>query len=349
MAFMKIFPAIDIKDGKCVRLLRGDYNTVHRVADSPVSAALGFKRDGAQWLHMVDLDGAKDKKPVNRDIFLEVAKETGLKIEVGGGIRDMSVVDDYLSGGIERVILGSAAINDPEFVKAAVEKYGERIAVGIDARDGMVAAEGWIDTSSVNYLDLAREMEKIGVKTIIFTDISRDGTLTGPNLRQLAAINSAVGCNIIASGGVSGIDDIKNLRDAMLYGAICGKALYSGNLDLKQAISEAQARPDLSRFFRKSELIPAVIQQEGTGEVLMLAYMNEESLHRTLETGYTWFYSRSRNELWNKGANSGHVQRVVSIRSDCDDDTLLISVEQTGAACHTGSHSCFFGRIKMYD
>ena len=347
MQKMIIFPAIDIKDGNCVRLVKGDYSTAHKVAENPLQTARSFEAAGAKWIHMVDLDGAKDAALVNKDIFISVARETGLNVEVGGGIRSMEAVDYYLSNGIARVILGSAAVKNPDFTREAVAKYGDRIAIGIDAKNGMVAAEGWLDTSNVYFTDLAVEMEKIGVKTIIFTDISRDGTLTGPNLQQLAEINSAVSCDIVASGGISGIDDIIALRDSGLYGAIAGKALYTGDLNLANAIAEADKPRDLSRYFAKSELIPAIIQEASTGEVLMLAYMNEESLRLTLETGRTWFWSRSRGELWNKGATSGHYQKIVSVSGDCDDDTLLIRVEQTGAACHTGNHSCFFQPVSF--
>ena len=265
---MKIFPAIDIKDGQCVRLVKGDYATAHKVAEDPLTTARSFEAAGAEWIHMVDLDGAKDAALVNKDIFVTVARETGLKVEVGGGIRTMEAVDWYLQNGISRVILGSAAIKNPTFAKEAVAKYGEKIAIGIDARDGMVAAEGWLDTSNVHFVDLAKEMEKIGVKTIIFTDISRDGTLTGPNLDQLRQINAAVSCDIIASGGVSGIADIVALRDEGLYGAIAGKAIYTGDLDVAEAIAEGTKLRDLSRYFAKSELIPAIVQEASTGEVL---------------------------------------------------------------------------------
>lgn len=342
---MIIFPAIDIKDGNCVRLVKGEYSTAHKVAEDPLETARSFEVAGAEWIHMVDLDGAKDAALVNKDIFIRVAKETGLKVEVGGGIRSMEAVDYYLQSGISRVILGSAAVKNPAFAQEAVAKYGEKIAIGIDARNGMVAAEGWLDTSDVYFTDLAVEMEKIGVKTIIFTDISRDGTLSGPNLSQLIELSGAVSCDIVASGGVSGIEDIIALRDAGLYGAIAGKAIYTGALDVAEAIAEGDKPRDLSRYFAKSELIPAIVQEASTGEVLMLAYMNEQSLRLTLETGRTWFWSRSRNALWNKGETSGHYQKIISISGDCDDDTILIRVEQTGAACHTGNHSCFFQPI----
>ncbi len=234
---LTILPAIDIKDGNCVRLLKGDFATVEKVAEDPLLTAAGFENSGAEWLHMVDLDGAKDAVPRNRDIFLKVAQNTGLKVEVGGGIRTMETVDYYLSNGIERVILGSAAVKNPAFVKEAVKKYGERIAVGIDAKNGKVAAEGWLDDGDVDYISLAKEMEKIGVRYLIFTDISKDGTLSGPNLEQLAAINDAVSCQIIASGGICNIEDIRALKKLGVYGAICGKSLYKGTLELSEAIA----------------------------------------------------------------------------------------------------------------
>lgn len=236
---MIILPAIDIKGGICVRLYKGDYQTAEKVAEDPVETAKAFEAAGAKWLHMVDLDGAKDAARVNREIFLQVAADTGLQVQVGGGIRSMEAVDDYLSNGINRVILGSAAVKDPAFVKEAVEKYGPRIVVGIDAKEEMVACEGWLDVGEVHYLTLAKEMEKIGVKTIVYTDISRDGTLSGPNLTQLCAINEAVSCDIIASGGIRELSDIKALREKGLYGAICGKSLYQGTLSLSEALAAA--------------------------------------------------------------------------------------------------------------
>lgn len=345
---MLIFPAIDIQGGQCVRLVKGDFGTAHRVAEDPLATARAFRAAGAQWIHMVDLDGAREGRRVNAAIFEQVAAHSGLLVELGGGIRDMDTLTAYLERGIRRCILGSAALKDPAFVREAVRNYGDRIAVGIDAKEGLVAAEGWLQTSEVTYLELARRMEDAGVRTLIFTDIARDGTLQGPNLDQLTALGSAVSCSVIASGGMRDLRDVAACRAAGMYGAICGKSLYSGTLDLAAAI-EAAATPadalELDRFFVKSPLIPAVVQEAGTGEVLMLAYMNRMSLQRTIETGTTWFWSRSRRTYWNKGATSGHVQRVVSITGDCDDDTLLLKVEQTGAACHTGAHSCFFNHV----
>ena len=238
---MIILPAIDLKDGNCVRLQKGDYTTAHKVAEDPVQTALSFQKAGAQWQHMVDLDGAKDAVPKNQGVILEVCRKSGLQVEIGGGIRSMETVFTYLEGGVARVILGSAALKNPDFVREAVKACGEKIAVGIDARGGKVAAEGWLDTSSVDYIELAGRMEDIGVRTIIFTDIAKDGMLSGPNLEQLEALNRSVSCNIVASGGVSSLSDLSALRALGLYGAICGKALYTGDLDLQEALRAAQS------------------------------------------------------------------------------------------------------------
>lgn len=233
---MFILPAIDIKDGNCVRLFKGDYATVEKVAESPYIAAQQFADAGVKWMHMVDLDGAKDAKLVNADLIADVAKSSGLSVEVGGGIRDMNAVEYYLSRGIDRIILGSAAVKNQQFVVDAVNAYGDKIVVGIDAKNGMVRAEGWIDNSEINYIELAKRMESVGVQTIVFTDIDQDGTLAGPNLKQLDDLVHEVSCNVIASGGVAVLKDIINLAELNVYGAICGKSIYSGTLDLKQAL-----------------------------------------------------------------------------------------------------------------
>ncbi len=233
---MYILPAIDIKDGKAVRLFKGDYSTAEQVASSPYEAAKSFADAGAEWMHMVDLDGAKDARLINAKLIADVAKESGLMVEVGGGIRNMSAVDYYLSSGINRVILGSAAVKNQQLVIDAVKNFGDRIVVGIDAKDGMVRAEGWLDNSEIYYIELAKRMEDAGVQTIVFTDINQDGTLAGPNLNQLSELINSVSCNIIASGGVAVLKDIINLNELNVYGAICGKSIYSGTLDLKQAI-----------------------------------------------------------------------------------------------------------------
>lgn len=236
---MIILPAIDIKDGNCVRLFKGDYSTASKVADNPYKTAQSFIDSGAEWMHMVDLDGAKGGTLINSQLIIDVAKASDIKVEVGGGIRNMEAVEYYLENGVDRVILGSAAVKDQHFVIDAVNNYDDKIAVGIDARNGVVCAEGWLDSSQLNYIDLARQMEQIGVKTIIFTDIEQDGTLSGPNLKQLDALVNSVSCNITASGGVSSIKDIINLKNLGVYGAITGKAIYSGDLNLQAAVKIA--------------------------------------------------------------------------------------------------------------
>lgn len=236
---MIILPAIDIKDGKCVRLRKGEFDTAEQVAASPYDTADSFRQAGAAWIHMVDLDGAKDAKPVNSEIFCKVAAQSGLKVELGGGIRRMDTIEYYLQQGIARIILGSVAVKNPALVKEAVQHFGGQIAVGIDAKQGMVATEGWLDTSNVNYIEMAKMMEAVGVQTIIYTDISKDGMLSGVNGEQLDAINQAVSCNIIASGGVKSIADIELCKQLGLYGVICGKSIYSGSLDLVEAVAKA--------------------------------------------------------------------------------------------------------------
>ena len=233
---MVILPAIDIKDGKCVRLVQGKYDSAYTVAESAADTAKAFEAMGATWLHMVDLDCAKEAVPVNTDMIFDVLKQCNLKVELGGGIRNMETIDYYMDHGISRIILGSAALNNPALVKEAVAKYGDKIAVGIDAIDGNVAAEGWTQTSTVNYIDLAKHMEDAGVKYIVFTDISRDGMMDGPNFTMLDKLNRSVSCKVIASGGVSSLTDIVVLTALKLHGAICGRALYTRDLSLRQAV-----------------------------------------------------------------------------------------------------------------
>lgn len=233
---MIIFPAIDIMDGKPVRLLRGDFDTAEQVAEDVLTTAKQFARVGCTWVHMVDLDGSLQKKPVNADPILQVVEHTPLKVEVGGGIRTMEDIAFYLDRGVDRVILGSVALKNPELVQQAVDAYGDKIAVGIDAKQGMVATEGWTEDSKMDFIELAKAMEKMGVATIIYTDIARDGTLSGPDVQGLDRLNKAVGCNVIASGGVTTITDILVMKDKKMYGTICGKCIYKKTLDLREAV-----------------------------------------------------------------------------------------------------------------
>ncbi|MCL2070638.1 MAG: 1-(5-phosphoribosyl)-5-[(5-phosphoribosylamino)methylideneamino]imidazole-4-carboxamide isomerase [Oscillospiraceae bacterium] len=241
---MVIFPAIDIKGGKCVRLTKGDFSTVVKVADNYMDTAARFIEAGAEWIHMIDLDGAKLKQPKNADIFLDVARNTPLKVQVGGGIRSLEIAESYIKGGVSRVILGSVAVEQPELVKNAVREFGaQRVAVGIDAKNGMVATNGWLETSKVNFISLAREMGAAGVRYFIFTDIDKDGTLSQPNHAKTKRLQEEVadfGGNVTASGGIKTINNIMTLKKNKIYGAICGKSIYSGTLDLAKAIKKAQ-------------------------------------------------------------------------------------------------------------
>ncbi len=234
---MIIFPAIDIMGGKPVRLYKGEFSTAYSVAENALETALHFQSLGAEWLHTVDLDGSLKKERVNSEVFLSIAENTNLKVEVGGGIRTLEDIDFYLGNGIERVILGSVALKNPALVKEAVHSFGgDKIVVGIDAKKGYVATEGWTESSDVYFTELAKQMEDIGIKTIIYTDISRDGTLSGPNIKQLSELDKAVSCNVVASGGITDLNDIIALKNEGLYGAICGKSIYSGTLELRDAI-----------------------------------------------------------------------------------------------------------------
>ncbi|MCD2218807.1 1-(5-phosphoribosyl)-5-[(5-phosphoribosylamino)methylideneamino]imidazole-4-carboxamide isomerase [Listeria monocytogenes] len=237
---MQIFPAIDLKNGQCVRLFQGDFSKKTVVNEDPIAQAKAFATDGATYLHIVDLDGALEGRPINLEIIQKMKKAAKIPVQVGGGIRSMAQVDYYLESGIDRVIIGSAALTDPDFLRAAVQKYGTKIAAGIDAKNGFVATRGWLDVSQVSYLDLAKRMEKVGVETIIYTDISRDGTLTGPNLEQMANLKEHVKVNLIASGGVSSRADLEALAKLGLYGAIAGKALYNRQISMSDIVEVEQ-------------------------------------------------------------------------------------------------------------
>lgn len=233
---MILLPAIDLLDGQCVRLRRGDFDTAHRVAADPLETARSFEQAGAAWIHMVDLDGARTGSAQNQEIILRIARETSLLVEAGGGIRDMDTVAYYLQNGVSRVVLGSAALENLQLVKKAVEQYGSRVAVGIDAKNGMVSARGWLSDSQTDYLSLAEKMELAGAGWIVFTDISKDGMMEGPNLSQLSQLRKRVSCRLTASGGIRSLEDLKALDAANIEAAILGKALYTGAIDLTEAI-----------------------------------------------------------------------------------------------------------------
>ena len=237
---MLIYPAIDLFEGKAVRLFKGDYKQMTVYSENPPEIAEDFASKGATHMHIVDLEGAKDGTTPNFETVLRIKQTSGLFCEVGGGIRSMETIDRYLSNGIDRVILGTAAVTEAGFVEKAVNAYGERIAVGIDIKDGMVAIKGWTEKSDLTAFDFCKRMQDIGVKTLICTDISKDGAMKGTNHELYSELMRRCDMNIIASGGVSSIEDIKRLRKENLYGAIIGKAYYIGAIDLSQAIEVAK-------------------------------------------------------------------------------------------------------------
>lgn len=237
---MEIFPAIDIRNGNVVRLTEGDYNRMTVYGSSPLEMAETFIKKGAKNLHMVDLDGAKDGAPVNFDVIKSVAETGKLFTEVGGGIRDEKRIEDYLSLGVNRVILGTVAVRNFKFVEDSVKKYGDKIAVGVDARDGKVAVSGWLETTEIDSLDFCRKLRDAGVKTVIYTDISKDGTLSGTNLEIYEKLSEIKGLDVIASGGITFEDEIKKLAQMNIYGAIVGKAVYAGKLDLERVLKIAE-------------------------------------------------------------------------------------------------------------
>ena len=233
---MILFPAIDLYEGKAVRLYKGDYAQMTVYSEHPEEIARDFAAQGATHAHLVDLEGAKSGATPNLDTVLRIREAAGLFCEIGGGIRSMETVKTYLSAGLDRVILGTAAVEDPAFLRAAVDAFGEKIAVGVDVRDGFVAIRGWMEKSALGFMDFCREMERTGVKTLICTDISRDGAMRGTNREMYRQLSETLGLQITASGGVSSLDDVRSLRQMGLYGAIIGKAYYTGDIDLKKAI-----------------------------------------------------------------------------------------------------------------
>lgn len=237
---MLIYPAVDLFDGKAVRLFKGDYAQMTVYNENPVAVAEDFLRSGAERIHLVDLEGAKEGTTPNLETVCAIKKATGLFCEIGGGIRSIETIDKYINAGIDRVILGTAAVTQDDFVKEAVEKYGDKIAVGIDIKDGFVAIKGWTETSSLDAFDFCKQMQDIGVKTVICTDISKDGAMQGTNHELYKELSEKFSLDIIASGGVSSIEDIERLTALGIHGAIIGKAYYIGSINLKEAIEVAK-------------------------------------------------------------------------------------------------------------
>ncbi len=237
---LNIIPAIDLIGGRAVRLKKGDYQQVTVYNDNPVEVAKSFETAGAEFLHVVDLDGAKDGCTANFETIRAIVEQTNLSVEVGGGIRNIETVEKYIRLGVDRVIIGTAAVTDPEFLEEAVRKYPNHIAVGIDIKDGFVAIKGWLEVSAISCFDFCQTVQSIGVKTIICTDISKDGMMQGTNLSLYRQLSERFTLKIIASGGVSSLEDVRRLSEMKIYGAILGKALYTGAVDLSEAISVAK-------------------------------------------------------------------------------------------------------------
>ena len=237
---MIILPAIDLFQGQAVRLLRGDYSKMTVYDTEPVNTAMKFKSEGAQWIHVVDLEGAKSGEAVNIDTIMRIREACGLRCEAGGGIRNIKTVERYVNSGIDRVILGTSAVNDETFLLEAVKNFAERVAVGVDIKNGNVAVKGWLEDSGLDALTFCKKMQDIGVTTIISTDISRDGAMNGTNRELYAELSRTLSVNIIASGGVSSLEDVKALSSLGLYGAIVGKAYYTGAVKISEAIEAAK-------------------------------------------------------------------------------------------------------------
>lgn len=237
---MKLFPAIDLFNGKAVRLYKGDYEKMTIYSENPQEIALDFYNKGAKCIHIVDLEGAKNGDTPNLETIKKIVSATDAFVEVGGGIRSIEVIKTYVDAGVDRVILGTAAVQNPEFLSEAVEKFGDKIAVGVDIKDGFVAIKGWTEKSTFTGLEFCKKMQEIGVKTIICTDISKDGAMQGTNHELYKSLKENLNVQIIASGGVSSIDDIKRLKDLDIYGAIIGKAYYTGDIDLAEGLKVAR-------------------------------------------------------------------------------------------------------------
>jgi phosphoribosylformimino-5-aminoimidazole carboxamide ribotide isomerase len=235
---LTIYPAIDMRGGNCVRLLQGDYDKETIYGDSPFDMAKTFAADGAEWIHMVDLDGAKDGKRVNDRFVIEAAKQLNVNVQIGGGIRSEEDILHYLENGITRVIIGSIAVSNPAFAIDMIQKYGKQIVVGIDAKNGYVATHGWLNTSEVKAVELSKRFADAGAETFIFTDIATDGTLSGPNIAAVCEMAEVTGKTVIASGGVSSLADLRALNAEGVRGAIVGKALYENRFTLKEALDE---------------------------------------------------------------------------------------------------------------
>lgn len=358
---MIVYPAIDLLGGQVVRLRQGDYGQATVYDRDPVAVAARLRDAGAEWIHVVDLEAARSGRLEQSTITAQIKAASGLRVQTGGGVRSLEVLAHLLDElKFDRVVLGTSAVSDPDFVAEALRRYDRRVAIGIDARDGRVAVRGWTEASAIDAIDLARRMSGMGAKTIIYTDIARDGMLSGPPLQGIRALRGELGVELIASGGVARPEDLGALAAAGADGVIVGKALYeqpsewnrwfTGTVHAPGTPEQAVDAERLWRQFKKDPqgLVPAIVCDAADGAVLMLAYLDRQALELTLRTGLMHYYSRSRGRLWKKGESSGHYQQIRRIRVDCDGDALLVDVIQTGVACHTGNRSCFYRELEEW-
>lgn len=357
MLLKRIIPCLDVKNGRVVKGI--NFVGLKDVGD-PVECAKAYNAQGADELVFLDITATNEQRDTIEEVVRNTAREVFMPLTVGGGIRTIDDFRRLLRAGADKISVNSAAVSNPEIISEAADIFGSQcVVVAIDAKrcEGnfhVVVNGGRIDTG-LDAIEWAKKVETLGAGEILLTSMDADGTKAGFDIELLNAITAVVSIPIIASGGCGTLEHFSELFEQTNADAALAASLFHYKeltvSQVKDHLTEhgipvrVDKNSKLNKYFTNCDLIPAIVVEEKNGEVLMLAYMNKESLAKTLKTGFTWFYSRSRGELWNKGATSGHFQKVVSIKSDCDDDTLLVTVNQTGVACHTGSYSCFFNEV----
>jgi len=367
MLAKRIIPCLDVRNGKVVKGV--NFEGIRDVGD-PVECAEEYNKQGADEIVFYDITASFEGRGVFLDVVRETAKKVFVPLTVGGGIKNVDDIRETLRAGADKVSVNSQAVKNPQLIKDGADIFGSQcICVGIDAkkiadRKWTVYINGGRVDMQLDLIEWVKKVENLGAGEICLNSIDADGTKEGFDIEMLKAVCGAVNIPVIASGGAGKIDDFSEVFEKTgATAALAASLFHFKELTVQQVKEHCRNKGEviyqmdkvnnmiktdlnnLDKFFAKGELIPAICYEVNTKTVLMLAYMNKESLKKTLETGYTWFWSRSRQEYWNKGATSGHLQKVVSIYGDCDNDTLLVNVEQTGVACHTGEYSCFFNEI----
>ena len=363
MLAKRIIPCLDVQNGMVVKGV--NFEGIKEVGD-PVECAVAYDRQGADEICFLDITATHEGRGTMMDVVRQTAKKVFVPLTVGGGIRTVEDYRQVLRAGADKVSVNSAAIRNPELIRQAADKFGSQcVVVAVDAKRradggwGVFINGGRIDTG-LDVLEWVRRCEHLGAGEILLTSMDADGTKQGFDLPLTNQVSRAVSIPVIASGGCGRLEDFSEVfQKTGADAALAASLFHYRELTVEQVKAHLHQNGipvrrwggnvmDLDLLFQKGELIPAIIQEASTGQVLMLAYMNRESLEKTLDTGYTWFYSRSRQTLWNKGATSGHRQKVLRMYYDCDEDTILAVVEQTGSACHTGAHSCFYRAFPGY-